>query len=293
MDGIVATSSTSLETRKPDWLKIRLPGGEHFLKVRELVKEGGLHTVCEGAHCPNIGECWNSQTATFMIMGDVCTRNCRFCAVQTGPVAPLDDQEPRRVAEAVTALNLSYAVITSVTRDDLPDGGAGHFARTIAEIRRLQPNCKIEVLIPDFQGSEAALKTVLDAHPDVLNHNIETVPRLYSLARPQAGFQRSLQLLSRAAKLNARTKSGIMVGLGETVEEMEQVMADLVNTGCRMLTIGQYLQPSKKHLPVARYVTPEEFQQYKRVALELGFEHVESGPLIRSSYHADQQFGEI
>jgi lipoyl synthase len=293
MDGIVKKSSTSLETRKPDWLKIRLPGGEHFLKVRELVKDGGLHTVCESAHCPNIGECWNRQTATFMIMGDVCTRNCRFCAVQTGSVFPLDAHEPPRVAGAVTALNLSYAVITSVTRDDLPDGGAGHFARTIAEIRRLQPNCKIEVLVPDFQGSEAALTTVLDAHPDVLNHNIETVPRLYSLARPQADYQRSLQLLSRAAKLNARTKSGIMVGLGETTEEVEQVMADLVNTGCRMLTIGQYLQPSKKHLPVARYVAPEEFQQYKRVALELGFKHVESGPLIRSSYHANQQFGEI
>lgn len=293
MDGIVEKSSTLLETRKPDWLKIRLPGGEHFLKVRELVKKRELHTVCESAHCPNIGECWNRQTATFMIMGDVCTRNCRFCAVETGQAAPLDVDEPRRVADAVTALNLSYTVITSVTRDDLPDGGAGHFAQTIAEIRRAQLRCKIEVLIPDFQGSKAALKTVVDARPDVLNHNIETVPRLYSLARPQADYQRSLQLLARAYKLNVRTKSGIMVGLGETADEVEQVMADLVAAGCRMLTIGQYLQPSKKHLPVARYVAPDEFKQFKRVGLDIGFKHVEAGPLIRSSYHADQQFGEI
>jgi len=278
------------QTRKPDWLKVRLPGGSHFVKVKELVKKGSLHTVCESAHCPNIGECWNRRTATFMILGDECTRNCRFCAVNPGQPAQLDHDEPSRVANAVAALGLNYAVITSVTRDDLPDGGAEQFAQTIRAIKSVRPQCKIEVLIPDFQGSETALATVLSARPEVLNHNIETVPALYPQARPQADYDRSLQLLQRASHAGFRAKSGIMVGLGETFEQLIQVMHDLVEHQCKMLTIGQYLQPSKKHLPVARYVPPKEFAALKRAGLELGFENIEAGPLVRSSYHADQQF---
>mgnify|MGYP005846941323 CR=1 FL=1 len=288
MDGRIAAAAPG--GRKPNWLKIRLPGGEKFIQVRDLVKGGNLHTVCESAHCPNIGECWNRRTAAFMIMGDVCTRNCRFCAVQPGRALPLDVEEPQRVADAVAVLGLSYVVVTSVTRDDMADGGAAHFAETIRAIRAQNPHCKIEVLIPDFQGREAALNLVIEAAPDVLNHNIETVPRLYPQARPQADYRRSLDVLEHAARHGLRTKSGLMVGLSETVEEVERVMADLFAVGCRMLTIGQYLQPSKMHLPVVRYVTPEEFAQFKRLGLEIGLEHVESGPLVRSSYHADRQY---
>ncbi len=276
--------------RKPEWLKVRLPGGSRFSKVRELVQQSKLHTVCESARCPNIGECWNRRTATFMILGDVCTRNCRFCAVPGGRPSHADPDEPERVAQAVAALGLKYAVLTSVNRDDLPDGGAAHFAHTIAAIRRIRPQCKIEVLIPDFEGSESALQLVLDAGPDVLNHNIETVPHLYQKARPQADYHRSLRLLQVAARQGARTKSGIMVGLGETFDQVVQVMHDLLDHQCKMLTIGQYLQPSKKHLPVARYVTPKEFGRWKRLGLQMGFEHIESGPLVRSSYHADEQY---
>jgi len=276
--------------RKPEWLKVRLPGGSHFVNVKDLVQNNKLHTVCESARCPNLGECWNRKTATFMILGDICTRSCRFCAVKTGRPLAIDPDEPVRVAEAVDALGLKYAVITSVNRDELADGGAAHFARTIEEIRRLRPECKIEVLIPDFCGSEAALQIVLDADPDVLNHNVETVPTLYKQVRPQAFYERSLQLLQRAAVQGAKTKSGMMVGLGETFDQVVQVMRDLIAHECRMLTIGQYLQPSKKHAPVARYVTPKEFGDYKRIGLDLGFSHIESGPLVRSSYHADEQF---
>lgn len=286
-------SDRILNNRKPDWLKVKLPGGADFVKVKDLVKGGGLYTVCESAHCPNIGECWSRQTATFMIMGDVCTRNCKFCAVTGGRPTPLDPGEPERVAQAVQSLQLNYAVITSVTRDDVPDGGAEHFVRTIEAIRNIRPACKIEVLVPDFLGSEQALRTVLAAQPDVLNHNIETVPRLYSRARPQADYQRSLQLLQRAATRGARTKSGIMVGLGETTDEVMAVMHDLLNHQCKMLTIGQYLQPSKEHLPVERYVEPKEFGDFKRTGLKLGFEQIEAGPLVRSSYHADLQYKSV
>ncbi len=279
--------------RKPAWLKVKLPGGANFVKVKDLVQSGSLHTVCESAHCPNIGECWSRQTATFMIMGDTCTRNCRFCAVEGGRPTPLDPHEPDRVGQAVASLGLNYAVVTSVTRDDLADGGAAHFAETIHAIRKYRPECKVEVLIPDLQGSLDDLKTVLEAEPDVLNHNIETVPRLYPHARPQADYSRSLQLLMRAAQMGARSKSGMMVGLGETFDEVVQVMHDLLAHDCKMLTIGQYLQPSKKHVPVDRYVTPKEFGDLKRKGLELGFEHIEAGPLVRSSYHADEQFESI
>ena len=285
MDGSVKHT-----VRKPAWLKVKLPGGKHFVQVRELMKNGQLHTVCESAFCPNIGECWSRKTATFMIMGDTCTRNCKFCAVTGGSPTPLDLEEPNRVAEAVKTLQLKYAVITSVTRDDLPDGGASHFAETIRAVRQTVPECKIEVLIPDFQGSQPALQTVLDAEPDVLNHNMETVPRLYPQARPQADYERSLNLLNTAFQLGAKTKTGIMVGLGETLEEVEQLLRDVVQHQCKMLTIGQYLQPSERHLPVQRFVTPEEFRQLKQFGLSIGFEHIESGPLVRSSYHADVQF---
>lgn len=276
--------------RKPGWLKVRLPGGNNFIQVRELVKGTNLHTVCESAHCPNIGECWSRRTATFMILGDTCTRNCRFCAVTHAAVVPPDPDEPRRVAVAVQRLGLNYAVITSVTRDDLEDGGAVFFAETIRQIRALCPQCKVEVLIPDFLGSEKSLRTVLDAQPDVLNHNIETVPRLFPQARPQASYHRSLHLLEQAFQMGARCKSGLMVGLGESVHEIIDVMHDLLNHHCTMLTIGQYLQPSKKHLPVQRYLAPKEFGDLKRKGLEMGFDHLEAGPLVRSSYHADLQF---
>ncbi|MBN1481670.1 lipoyl synthase [candidate division KSB1 bacterium] len=279
--------------RKPAWLKVKLPGGANFVKVKKLVNDTKLHTVCESAHCPNIGECWSRRTATFMILGDRCTRNCRFCAVKNGSVEPPDPNEPERVAQAVQKLALNYAVITSVTRDDLADGGAAYFAETIRRIRERCPQCKVEVLIPDFLGSNQSLQTVLDEHPDVLNHNIETVPRLYPQARPQADYRRSLQLLERAFHMGARSKSGLMVGLGESFHEIIEVMYNLLDHHCTMLTIGQYLQPSKKHMPVQCYLAPKEFGELKRKGLEMGFDHIESGPLVRSSYHADLQFNSI
>ncbi len=275
--------------RRPAWLKVRLGGGPDVHAVRALVKEQGLHTVCESARCPNIGDCWARRTATFMLLGDVCTRACAFCAVKHGLPAPVDANEPERVAQAVQVLRLEYAVVTSVTRDDLPDGGASHFAATFEAIRAVCPQCKVEVLIPDFAGSEQALDIVVRARPDVLNHNVETVPRLYARVRPQANYRRSLALLERAAKAGVVTKSGLMVGLGETMEEVHQVMADLLAAGCRVLTVGQYLQPSRANLPVHRFVTPEEFQGLRATGREMGFAHVEAGPLVRSSYHAAEQ----
>jgi lipoyl synthase len=261
------------------------------VRLKGLMGSLRLHTVCEEAHCPNIGECWHHGTATFMILGDVCTRACRYCAVAHGRPDPLDAAEPQRVADAVAAMQLRYVVITSVDRDDLPDGGAGVFASTIREIRNRVSDCRVEVLIPDFKGNEAALQAVLDARPDILNHNTETVPRLYRMARPGGRYERTLELLDRARRYapGIPTKSGLMVGLGEEWNEILEVLADLREVGCQILTLGQYLSPSAAHLPVARYYHPDEFAMLKSSALSLGFGHVESGPLVRSSYHAHEQ----
>jgi lipoyl synthase len=276
-------------TRKPEWLKARVPGGENYSRLRTLIDERNLHTVCEEARCPNMGECWNSGTATFMILGDTCTRSCGFCNVKTGKMHFIDEDEPRRVGEAVGLMHLRHAVITSVNRDELFDGGAHIFANTILEIRQQLPLCKVEVLIPDFMGSEEALHIVLNAQPDVLNHNIETVPRLYRTVRPQAHYHRSLEVLERAKQRGFATKTGIMLGLGETSDEVLEVMADLRAVECDIFTIGQYLQPTKNHLPVDRFAHPDEFRMLKEKGLEFGFRHVESGPLVRSSYHAAGQ----
>ena len=281
------------QQRLPRWLKVPLPAGKNFNEVRKLVNKHQLHTVCQSAHCPNIGECWAKRTATFMILGDVCTRNCRFCAVDMGTPSAVDQTEPKRVAEAVKTLSLRYAVITSVTRDDLADGGASIFAETIYEIRNAVPDCQVEVLIPDLNGADDALSVVFKAKPDVLNHNIETVPSLYKQVRPQANYQRSLDVLRIAKQFGLITKSGLMLGLGEQSKEVIQVMKDLCKIGCDFLTLGQYLQPSSDHLPINRYVTPEEFLQLKQEGLSLGFEHVEAGPLVRSSYHAAVSFDEF
>jgi lipoic acid synthetase len=277
--------------RKPEWLKVRLPGGANYSRVKTLMRQHGLHTVCEEAMCPNIGECWGRGTATFLLMGDTCTRSCGFCHIKTGRPAALDEDEPRRVAESVYTLNLSHCVLTSVNRDELPNGGAHIFANTIREIRRRLSHCTIEVLIPDFKGSQAALKEVMEARPEILNHNTETVPRLYRTVRPQANYQQSLRVLSGAKELyaDAVTKSGIMVGLGETKEEVIQVLHDLRDHQVDILTIGQYLRPTPFHLPVQRYVHPDEFKEFYDIAMELGFRWVESGPLVRSSYHAEAQ----
>ena len=276
---------------KPEWLKVRAPGSENYHRLKGLMRTLGLHTVCEEANCPNIGECWHHGTATFMILGDTCTRSCGYCNVTHGRPHPPDEREPVKVASAIHAMALSYVVVTSVDRDDLPDFGAGHFARTIAETRSRLPDCRIEVLIPDFQGNEGALRTVLAARPDVLNHNIETVPRLYRLARPGGRYLRALQLLDRSRTFAPAipTKSGLMVGLGETVDEVVATLRDLRSAGCRIVTIGQYLRPTLANLPMTRFYTPAEFDELKRVGLELGFGHVESGPLVRSSYHAHEQ----
>jgi lipoic acid synthetase len=271
---------------RPEWLKARAPGGENYHELRTLVDSLGLHTVCQSAHCPNIGECWEQRTATFMIAGNVCTRRCGFCAVQKGAPLALDLEEAERVGEAAAQLNLSYAVVTSVNRDDRKDGGAELFARTIHAIRRRLPLCKVEVLIPDLQGSAEALQIILNAQPDVLNHNIETVARLYREVRPGSRYERSLELLGRAATAGACAKSGIMVGLGEEIGEVEQTLRDLRGAAVRLVTIGQYLRPSLEHLPIHRYYTPAEFDRLGRAAREMGFQHVESGPLVRSSYHA-------
>jgi lipoic acid synthetase len=275
---------------KPEWIRAKAPTGEIYEEVKSLVESARLHTVCQSANCPNIGECWREKTATFMILGNTCTRNCRFCAVDTGVPGCVDEDEPGRVAEAVAYLGLRYAVITSVTRDDQPDGGAHIFAETITQIHHLQPDCKVEVLIPDFKGNSEALKTVLDAQPYVLNHNIETVERCYPSIRPQAIYRRSLDLLKKSKQIapDILTKSGIMVGVGETSNELLAAMKDLRESGCDLLTVGQYLAPSAKHHPVERYYTPEEFDQLRDEAIQMGFTHAECGPLVRSSYHADR-----
>jgi lipoic acid synthetase len=276
---------------KPEWLKVRAPGSENYHRLKGLMRTLGLHTVCEEANCPNIGECWNHGTATFMILGDTCTRSCGYCNVTHGTPKPPDALEPARVASAIRAMDLDYVVITSVDRDDLADCGASHFAQTIAETRRRLASCRIEVLIPDFKGHEGALRVVLDAGPDVLNHNIETVPRLYRTARPGGRYDRALQVLdrSRTQAPHIPTKSGLMVGLGEELPEVVATLSDLRSAGCQIVTIGQYLRPSLANLPMARYYTPAEFAELKRRALDLGFGHVESGPLVRSSYHAHEQ----
>ena len=275
---------------KPEWLKVRAPGAPSYLRLKGLMRALNLHTVCEEARCPNIGECWNHGTATFMILGDVCTRACSYCAVAHGRPAAADLAEPQRVASAIQTLDLSYVVITSVDRDDLPDGGAAIFADTITRTRTLLPSCRIEVLIPDFQGDAQALCTVLDAKPDVLNHNTETVPRLYRMARSGGRYARTLELLDRSRKHAPAvpTKSGLMVGLGETREELQATFEDLRRVECQILTIGQYLRPTETHAPMARYYHPDEFRELKDAALDLGFVHVESGPLVRSSYHAHE-----
>ena len=280
---------------KPRWLKKRLPTGQDYEKIKRLIDRDRLHTVCQEAKCPNMWECFSQQTATFLIMGSRCTRNCGFCSVAQGTAGPPDPAEPARVAAAAQQMGLNYIVITSVTRDDLADGGAAFFASTINEIHRQIPNAMVEVLIPDFQGNAQALQTVLNAHPDVLNHNIETVPRLYAIVRPQARYRRSLQLLSRVQKYapGLPIKSGLMLGLGESSEEIRSTLKDLIDAGCRILTLGQYLQPSKAHLPVERFVSPAEFENWKDTALDMGFCEVASGPFVRSSYHAKELYQAI
>ncbi|MFQ5601031.1 MAG: lipoyl synthase [Candidatus Krumholzibacteriia bacterium] len=285
----VIRTSEDAPGRRPEWLKVSLPQGDGYRQVRGLVQEHALHTVCESARCPNIGECWGARTATFMILGDVCTRSCGFCAVKTGRPLGVDLDEPERVARAVRTLGLRHAVITSVNRDELPDGGAAVFAACIRAIRRELPTCRVEVLIPDFQGSWDALQMVLEAEPEILNHNTETVPRLYRRVRPQAKYERTLELLRRAKQRGAFTKSGIMIGIGETDEEIVDVMRDLRSVHCNVLTIGQYLQPTPEHLPVDRFVHPDRFRDFRDLAFEIGFQGCESGPLVRSSYHAERQ----
>ena len=275
---------------RPQWLRAPAPAGNNYRDLKQLITRLGLHTVCESAACPNVGECWNHGTATFMILGNVCTRRCGFCAVQKGAPLAVDYDEPRRVAEAVASMGLRYAVVTSVNRDDRRDGGAELFAMTIHGIRERVPGCKVEVLVPDFQGSHAAMKIVMDARPDVLNHNTETVPRLYRQVRLGARYERSLEMLRYAKELAPQTpvKSGLMLGLGENQDEVIQVLRDLRAHNVDIITLGQYLRPSPKHLPIVRYVPPEEFALLRRIGQEIGFAHVEAGPLVRSSYHADE-----
>lgn len=285
------TETIQVGRKIPEWIKVRVHQGDNYKELKQLVQEKRLHTVCEEAQCPNIFDCWNRRTATFMILGAVCTRACRFCAVTSGRPTELDIGEPLRVAESVAQLGLRHAVITSVDRDDLRDGGSGIFARTIAAIRRRSPGTSIEVLTPDFQGDEAAIRTVVEAGPDIFNHNTETVPRLYRRIRPKAVYERSLGLLRLVKQLNPDmvTKSGVMAGLGETTDELLDVFRDMREHNIDVLTVGQYLQPSPKHAPVARYYKPQEFVELKQAADAMGFEHVESGALVRSSYHADEQ----
>lgn len=283
---------TNISSQKPTWLRKRIQAGADFEKVRQRIEKGQLHTVCQEAHCPNIWECFSHQTATFLILGETCTRTCRFCAINSGQLSAPDPNEPMRVAKTALEMGLTYIVVTSVTRDDLPDGGAGHFADTICHIKKKIPNAQIEVLIPDFKGNVKALHKVLDAGPSLLNHNIETIPRLYQTVRPEAIYTRSLELLKHAAdyRTDIPTKSGLMLGIGETDEEILETLRDLRTVNCRYLTIGQYLQPSKEHLPVDRYVTPDEFENWADVAKRLGISSVASGPLVRSSYHAKKMF---
>ena len=275
----------------PPWLKVKMPGGANYLELRGRLRDSGLHTVCEEANCPNIGECWERGTATFMVLGDICTRACAYCAVTTGAPTGLDLGEPVRLAETVERMGLRYAVITSVNRDELPDGGAFIFAQCIRQIRKRLPLCKVEVLVPDFCGNWDALETVMAERPDTLNHNIETVRRVFHRVRPAGDYDQSLELLARAKALEPAgvTKSGMMVGLGETRDEIVETMLDLRSVGCDLLTVGQYLRPSQKHAPLAKWYTPEEFEELRREGEGLGFKHVASGPLVRSSYHADEQ----
>ncbi|MBM4175268.1 MAG: lipoyl synthase [Ignavibacteria bacterium] len=284
---LIETSERNLGKR-PDWLRVKMPSGENYIDVLNLVKNNNLNTVCEEARCPNIAECWNNRTATFMILGEICTRSCGFCSVKTGMPSLLDTDEPRRVAEAVNKLNLSHCVITSVDRDELEDGGASIYSATVNRIRELNPNCTVEILIPDFKGDEKSFEIIMQNPPDILSHNVETVPKLYDVVRPQAKYSRSLELLQWFKHRNLRTKSGLMVGIGETNEEVNQVLIDLFNYGCEIVTIGQYLQPTKAHLPVQRFVSLEDFRNFKQVGLKIGLKIVESAPLVRSSYHADK-----
>jgi lipoyl synthase len=287
----MVTTLTQLSTRKPSWLRVPAPGGPNYLALKHLMRELKLHTVCEEARCPNVGECWEHKAATFMILGDVCTRNCAYCAVAHGTPAALDQEEPVRLAAAVRQMGLEHVVITSVDRDDLPNGGAEIFAACISEIRRQAPGTSVEVLIPDFKGSERALRLVLEAKPDILNHNLETIERLYRLARPGGRYARALELLrrARASAPDLLTKSGIICGLGEAWDELLVAMQDLRAQGVDILTLGQYLRPSSAHLPIARYYTPAEFAELARRGREMGYRHVEAGPLVRSSYHAWEQ----
>lgn len=283
-------SPSASRPRLPSWFKVAARTGPDYLEIKQTMERLKLHTICEEARCPNRWECWNARTATFLILGDICTRRCHYCSVETGRPLPVDPEEPRRVAEAVGALGLRHAVITSVNRDELPDGGAGVFADTIRDIRRLTPACTIEVLIPDFEGNDAALAAVCAEKPEILNHNIETVRRLFPSLRPQGKYQRSIELLRTAKQHHGmNTKSGLILGMGETLDEARDVMRDLRAVACDILTIGQYLQPTRAHLPVARFYDPSEFAMLKEEGLKMGFRHVESGPLVRSSYHAEEQ----
>jgi len=290
-DRIEPTSESPRPLRRPDWIRVRTTSGEGYDQIQALMRSKELHTVCEEAGCPNMGECWGSGTATFLMLGAICTRSCRFCDVKHGKPEPLDWEEPERVAQAVKAMNLKHAVITSVNRDEREDGGAPIFAAVIKRIRELQPGCSVEVLIPDFKGSIDALKIVMEAEPDILNHNVETVPSLFKKVQPQDHYEWSEATLRNAKLLNSQvlTKSGIMLGLGETIDEVRAVMQDLRSWGVDILTIGQYLQPSRRHLPIERYYTLEEFDMLKQFGLEIGFKWVESAPLVRSSYHAAEQ----
>ena len=288
MTSNVGDEESNKKTHLPPWFKIRLSVNDHSAKVRNLIRSNKLQTVCRSAACPNQPECWSRGTATFLILGNVCTRGCRFCNIPKGLPAQIDKEEPNRVASTVKSLQLKYAVITSVTRDDLPDGGASFFASTIRAIRENVPGCRVEVLVPDFQGSHSSLKTVIDASPNILNHNLETVPSQYPRVRPQADYYRSLALLDRAHLSGTVTKSGFMLGFGEKIEEIRAVIRDLSNVACSILTIGQYLQPGKNHLPVVKYYHPDEFIRLREEAMEIGFKQVVSGPLVRSSYHAEK-----
>jgi lipoyl synthase len=283
------TSPAISRPRLPAWFKVQAKTGPDYLDIKQTMDRLKLHTICEEARCPNRWECWNARTATFLILGDICTRRCHYCSVETGRPGAIDYEEPGRVATAVQALGLRHAVITSVNRDELDDGGAAIFADTIRRTRQLSPDCTIEVLIPDFEGNEAALATVCTEMPEILNHNIETVRRLFPAIRPQGKYQRSIELLGKAKELGMRTKSGLILGMGETMDEAREVMRDLRYVGCDIMTIGQYLQPTKQHLPVARFYDPNEFALLKEEGMAMGFTHVESGPLVRSSYHAEQQ----
>jgi len=294
-DSLPISEPSPRPQRHPPWLRVRAPTGESYHWLKRLMRAKSLHTVCEEAHCPNVAECWGHRTATFLILGDTCTRNCRFCNIKTGHPAPLDPDEAEHVSQAVRAMDLKHAVITSVDRDDLPDGGASVFAAVIRRIRVLQPGCTVEVLIPDFRGQIEPLKTVMDERPDILNHNVETPPRLFRSVQPQCRYEWSLTVLRNAKALwpEAITKSGIMVGLGETVDEVLEVMRDLRELDVDILTIGQYLQPTRQHFPISRYYTPEEFETFQEQGYEMGFRWVESGPLVRSSYNAEAQAREL